>query len=199
MRPSMTPSLIALPTMYSASSSESRWSLKQISRSDIREYDRDSRRMPVLMTFCRRRPISVYVLSASNWAECCERVAWNCDKEPARTAKESSLVVNFPDLHQELTFDDVKVPAQCFLENGMSKQATVRDIAHQELNHRREFMNCLIESRGSLRRRSTPNCLPQVRMGFCVIKLDGFDTAKIIVITSKLRVARRRRERSLRH
>jgi len=36
-------------------------------------------------------------------------------------------------------------------------------------------------------------------MSLGVIELDGFDTAKIIVVASKLRVARRGRERSLRH
>jgi hypothetical protein len=65
-RPSMTPSRIAFPTMYSASSSESRWSLTQMSRSEMREYESESRRMPVLITFCRSRATRVYVLSASN-------------------------------------------------------------------------------------------------------------------------------------
>ena len=58
-------------------------------------------------------------------------------------------------------------------------------------------MNCLIESRGSLRSGSAPNGLPQVGMSFGVIELDGFDTAKVIMVASKLRVARRSWERSL--
>jgi len=76
---------------------------------------------------------------------------------------------NFLDLCQELTFDDVKIPTQRFLENGMSEQAAVRDIAHKELNHRGKLVNCLIESRGCLRSRSSPNCLPQVCVGLGVI------------------------------
>ena len=79
------------------------------------------------------------------------------------------LVENFLDLHQEPTFDDVKVPTQRFLENGMPEQATVRDIAHKELNHRGKLVNCLIESRGCLRSRSAPNRLPQVCVGLGVI------------------------------
>jgi len=79
------------------------------------------------------------------------------------------LVENFLDLHQGLTIDDVKVPAQCLLENGMPEHAAVRDIAHKELNHCGELVNCLIESRGCLRSRSASNCLPQVCMGLGVI------------------------------
>ena len=131
--------------------------------------------------------------------ECCERVAWNCDKEPARTANGSCSAEDFPDLHPELAFDDVEIPAECLLENGVPEQTTVRDIAHKELDHHGEFMNCLVESRGGLRSRSTPDCLPQVCMGLSVIELDGLDTAKVVVITSELRVTRRRRERSFRH
>lgn len=71
----------------------------------------------------------------------------------------------------------------------MSEQAAVRDITHKELNHRGELMNRLIKSRGGLRRRGASDGLPQVCMGLGVIKLDGFDTAEIIVVTSKLRVA----------
>ena len=72
----------------------------------------------------------------------------------------------------------------------MPKQATLRDITHEELNDREELVDCLIESWGSLRSRSAPNRLPQVCVGLGVIQLYGFDTAKVIVITSKLRVAR---------
>ena len=57
-----------------------------MSRREIREYDNDSRRIPVLMTFCLRRTMRVYVLSASNWEAYFERELWNCDSEPARTA-----------------------------------------------------------------------------------------------------------------
>lgn len=81
----------------------------------------------------------------------------------------------------------------------MSEQAAFRDITHKEFDHRRELVNRLIESRGSLRGRGTPNGLPQVGMRLGVIELDGFDPAKIIVITGKLGVARRCWERSLRH
>jgi hypothetical protein len=47
IRPSITPSRMALPTMYSASSSESKWSLTQIS---LRRW-REGLRIPVLITF----------------------------------------------------------------------------------------------------------------------------------------------------
>lgn len=87
IRPSITPSLIALPTIYSASSSESRWSLTQISRRAIREYESDRRRIPVLMTFWCNRTMRVYVLSAVNFAACVVSVDWNLAREPVRTAE----------------------------------------------------------------------------------------------------------------
>ena len=81
----------------------------------------------------------------------------------------------------------------------MSEEAAVRDITHEEFNHRGELMNRLIKSWGGFGRRGASDGLPQVCMGLGVIKLDGFDTAKIIVVTSKLRIARRGRERGLRY
>lgn len=72
----------------------------------------------------------------------------------------------------------------------MPKQAALRDITHEELNDREELVNCLVESWGSLRMRSTPDRLPQVCVGLRVIQLYGFDTTKVIVITSELGVAR---------
>ena len=59
IRPSMTPSRIAFPTIYSASSSESRCNLTHMSRSEMREYESERRRMPVLITFCRSRETRV--------------------------------------------------------------------------------------------------------------------------------------------
>ena len=110
--PSMTPSLIAFPTMYSASSSESKWSLTQMSRSDMREYDRESRRMPVLMTFCLRREMRVYVLSASNCAACFVRVVWNCEREPVRTAIQTKISIMTYSRNLDLTFDNFEVGIQ---------------------------------------------------------------------------------------
>ena len=57
-----------------------------MSRREMREYDSESRRIPVLMTFCRRRTINVYVLSSSNRAACLVKVVWNSDSDPVRTA-----------------------------------------------------------------------------------------------------------------
>ncbi len=89
IRPSMTPSRIAFPTIYSASSSESKCNLTHMSRSEMREYESERRRMPVLITFCRRRATRVQVLSASKLVACAERVVWNCEREPVRTATTS--------------------------------------------------------------------------------------------------------------
>ena len=63
-----------------------------MSRREMREYERESRRIPVLMTFCRRRTIKVYVLSASNWGACLANVIWNCDSDPVRTAAHNACI-----------------------------------------------------------------------------------------------------------
>ena len=55
---SMTPSQIDFPTIYSASSLQSRCSLPQMSWREIQEYKRESWWIPVLMTFWRRQPMS---------------------------------------------------------------------------------------------------------------------------------------------
>ena len=78
----------------------------------------------------------------------------------------------------------------------MSEQAAVRDITHQKFDHGKELVNRLIEPRGSFCRRSTPNGLPQVCMGFGVVELNSLDASEVIVVTSKLRVARGGWERS---
>lgn len=66
IRPSMKPSHNAFPKMYSSSSYSSRFSFLQISRSEIPEYERKRRQMPVLITLWRRRTMSVYILPPSN-------------------------------------------------------------------------------------------------------------------------------------
>ena len=66
----------------------------------------------------------------------------------------------------------------------MPEQAAVGDIAHQEFNYRRELVNCLIEPRGSLCRRSASDGLPQVRVGLGVVELNGLDASEVIMVTS---------------
>lgn len=89
-RASITPSLTALPTMYSASSSESKCSFTHMSRREMSEYARERERTPVLITLWRSRRMSLYVESWENRALCVTRADWNCDKSPVRTADTTS-------------------------------------------------------------------------------------------------------------
>ena len=81
----------------------------------------------------------------------------------------------------------------------MPEQAAVWNVPHKEFNHNRELVDRLIKTRGDLRGGCTPNGLPQVRVGVGVVELDCLDTPEVIMITSKLRVACRSWECSLRH
>lgn len=145
----MTPSRIAFPTMYSASSSESRWSLTQISLRDMREYDRERRRIPVLITFWWSLTMRVYVLSPSSCAACLMRVVWNCDNEPLRTANEKHLEqVYVPRVCQ--TFHDLEVCAEGFFEHWMPEETSFGDVAHKEFNNDKKFVDSLVKAGGSL-------------------------------------------------
>lgn len=176
--------------MYSASSSESKWSFTQISRSEMREYESDSLRMPVLITFCRKRTMSVYVLSALNCAACLKSVDWNCASDPVRTAADnknqscsSSMMRVPPTLH------NFKVSAQSLLQHRMPEQASLRNISHQQFHHNEHLMHALIKPRCSLRSRCTADRLLQICVCGGVVQLHGPDASEEVVVSCKLRVS----------
>lgn len=83
-----------------------------------------------------------------NVTECLERVVWNWDREPVRTADVQSIDER-PRSNKDSgrrTFNNVKVGRQSFLQYRVSEQTSIGNVAHQELHNDEEFVYGLVET-----------------------------------------------------
>ena len=93
-----------------------------------------------------------------------------------------------------LTFDDFKIAGQRLLEDRVPEEASLRNVAHEQLHNNEELVHGLEEAWGGLGRGRAPDCLLQVRVRRGVIELHGLDATQIVMVSSKLGVPSRRRE-----
>lgn len=92
------------------------------------------------------------------------------------------------------TLHNLKVPSECFFEHWMPEQTPLGDLAHEKVHDNRQLVHGLVETRGSLRRRSPTNGLLQVCVRRRVVELNCLDTAEVVVVPRELRVTRGGRE-----
>ena len=95
------------------------------------------------------------------------------------------------------TLHELEVTNERLLEHLVSKDATIRDITHQQFNNDIQLVNRLEEARCRCRRRCSSDSQLEVSMGIRVVELNSFDSSKVVVITSKLVVGCRSGERGL--
>lgn len=71
----------------------------------------------------------------------------------------------------------------------MSEEASLRDVAHEQLDDNKELVHGLEEPRGGLRGGSAANGLLKVCVGGRVVELDDLDSSEIVMVSRQLRVS----------